>query len=46
MPAILAIWKAEIKRIMVPGHPEHKNFMRLHLKGKIGHGGTCPSSQQ
>jgi hypothetical protein len=34
MPVILATWKAEIRRIMVPGQPRQKMFERLHLNGK------------
>jgi hypothetical protein len=34
MLAILATWEVEIGRIIVQGQPEHKKFLRLHLKGK------------
>jgi hypothetical protein len=38
MPVIPATQEAEIRRIMVPGWPKQKEFVRLHLnRKKAGH---------
>jgi hypothetical protein len=43
---ILVTWEAKIWRIMVPGKPRRKKFVRHHLNGKkVGHGGRCLSFQ-
>jgi hypothetical protein len=42
MPIILAMWEADIRRIMVPGQHQQKQFVRPWLNNnnnKAGHGG-------
>jgi hypothetical protein len=33
-PVINNTWDAEIKKIVVPGHPRQKKFPKPHLNGK------------
>jgi hypothetical protein len=47
MSVILATWRTEMGRIIVPGQAWPKKFARLHLNGKkAGCGGVCLSSQR